>query len=132
MVAAWRSKSKADAVPLTRLQSHALRLLASGRTPNSYVAGGVALNREAEADSRVLTAAGLKLFWMKLQVGRRQAEVEGLGETMQLEWVAAATSASSRRNRTTYLVMCSIPWTSPRTKRPPPPTGGSPATSWIW
>jgi hypothetical protein len=109
MAAAWRNRSRADAVPLTKLQSHALRLLAAGRSPDSYVAGGVALNREgprfsgdvdifqdseerlasaADADSRVLTVAGLKLSWRKTQVGRRQGEVEGLGENMQLEWVA--------------------------------------------
>jgi hypothetical protein len=96
-------------VPLTKLQSHALRLLAAGRSPDSYVAGGVALNRQgprysgdidifqdseerlaaaADADSRVLTAAGLTLSWRKVQVGGRQAEVEGLSETTQLEWVA--------------------------------------------
>jgi hypothetical protein len=75
-------------VPLTKLRSHALRLLAAGRTRDSYVAGGVALNRAADGDSRVLSTAGLKLSWTKLQVGRRQAEVEGPGETMQLEWVA--------------------------------------------
>ena len=96
-------------MPLTKLQSHALRLLAAGRSPDSYVAGGVALNRQgprysgdidifqdseerlaaaADADSRVLTAAGLTLSWRKVQVGRRQAEVEGLSETTQLEWVA--------------------------------------------
>jgi hypothetical protein len=96
-------------VPLTKLQSHALRLLAAGRSPDSYVAGDVELNRDgprfssdidifqdseerlaaaADADARALTAAGLKLSFRKIQIGRRQAEVNGLGETTQLEWVA--------------------------------------------
>lgn len=35
-----------------------------------------------------MTAAGLKLTWRRVQVGRRLAEVEGLNETMQLEWLA--------------------------------------------
>lgn len=97
------------AVPLTKLQSHVLRVLAAGRSPDSYIAGGVAINREgprfsrdidifqdlenrlaaaAEADAKALREAGLKLLWRKNQSGKRQAEVEGLGETMQLEWVA--------------------------------------------
>lgn len=97
------------AVPLTKLQSHVLRVLAAGRSPDSYIAGGVAINRDgprfsgdidifqdsenrlaaaAEADAKALTGAGLKLSWGNIQSGKRQAEVDGLGETMQLEWVA--------------------------------------------
>jgi hypothetical protein len=96
-------------VPLTKLQSHVLRLLAAGRSPDSYIAGGVAINRDgprfsadidifqdsedrletaAEADAKALRAAGLSLSWEKIQSGKRQAEMHGLGETMQLEWVA--------------------------------------------
>jgi len=106
---AWRKASKDFAVPLTRLQTHALRTLAAQRSPDSYVAGGVALNRTgprfsrdidifqdseerlvtaAEADAAALVEAGLKLSWGKVQTGKRQAQIEGLGETMQLEWVA--------------------------------------------
>ncbi|HNR52032.1 MAG TPA: hypothetical protein PKI80_10655 [Deltaproteobacteria bacterium] len=43
---AWRNGSKSSAVPLTKLQSHALRILAAQRSPDSYIAGGVALNRD--------------------------------------------------------------------------------------
>lgn len=96
-------------MPLTKLQTHALRILAAQRSPDSYVAGGVALNRAgprfsgdidifqdseerlvtaAEADGAALVAAGLNLSWGKVQTGKRQARIEGLGETMQLEWVA--------------------------------------------
>ena len=96
-------------MPLTKLQSHVLRVLAAGRCPDSYIAGGVAINREgprfsgdidifqdsenrlaaaAEADAKALTEAGLKLSWGKIQAGKQQAVVDGLGETMQLEWVA--------------------------------------------
>jgi len=105
----WRNRSKDCAVPLTKLQSHVLRVLATGRSPDSYIAGGVAINREgprfsrdidifqdsetrlaeaAEADGRALTAAGLKLSWGKIQSGKREADVDGLGESIQLEWVA--------------------------------------------
>ncbi len=97
------------AVPLTKLQSHVLRVLAAGRSLDSYIAGGVAINREgprfsgdidifqdsedrlaaaAEADAGALAEAGLKLSWGRIQSGKRQTEVAGLGETMQLEWVA--------------------------------------------
>jgi len=96
-------------VPLTKLQSHVLRVIAAGRSPDSYIAGGVAINREgprfsgdidifqdsedrlaaaAEADAKALTGAGLKLSWGRIQSGKRQAEVDDLGETVQLEWVA--------------------------------------------
>ena len=42
----------------------------------------------AEADGTALVAAGLNLSWGKVQTGKRQAQIEGLGATMQLEWVA--------------------------------------------
>jgi hypothetical protein len=41
----WRRASKGFAVPLTKLQIHALRVLAAQRSPDSYVARGAALNR---------------------------------------------------------------------------------------
>ncbi len=95
-------------MPLTKLQEHALRLLASGRSIDSYIAGGVALNHEgprfsrdidifqdselrldsaSEADARLLTAAGLDLVWRRRQSGKREAQLQGLGETMRLEWI---------------------------------------------
>ncbi len=105
---AWRNRSKDSAVPLTSLQSYVLRALAAERSLDSYIAGGVALNREgprfsddidifqdtelrlesaAAADAKTLTKAGLKLAWKKVQTGKREAEVEGLGDRMRLEWV---------------------------------------------
>ena len=96
-------------MPLTKLQSFALRALAAQRSPDSYIAGGVALNRDgprfsrdidifqdseerlataAEADAATLVQVGLRLSWRKIQTGKRHAQVEGLDETMQLEWVA--------------------------------------------
>lgn len=95
-------------MPLTKLQSHVLRVLASERSPDSYIAGGVALNRNgprfsgdigifqdseqrletaAEADAKALLAAGLKVSWKKIVSGKREAQVEGLGDRMRLEWV---------------------------------------------
>ncbi len=95
-------------MPLTKLQSHVLRVLAAERSPDSYIAGGVAINREgprfsedidifqdteerleaaAKADATALAAAGLILFWKKIMTGKREAELEGLGDRMRLEWV---------------------------------------------
>jgi hypothetical protein len=95
-------------MPLTKLQSHVLRVLAAERSPDSYIAGGVAINREgprfsgdidifqdteqrleaaAQADAKALTAAGLKFTWKKIVTGKRDAEVGGLGDRMRLEWV---------------------------------------------
>src|ERR1700727_3158811 len=103
----WRKALKGFAVPLTKLQTHALRVLSAQRSPDSYIAGGVALNRAgprfsgdidifqdseerlmtaAEADGSALVEAGLKLSWGRVHTGKRQAQIEGLGETMQLEW----------------------------------------------
>jgi hypothetical protein len=102
------SRLKRLAVPLTKLQSHALRLLAAERSPDSYIAGGIAINREgprfsgdidifqdteqrleaaAQADAKALIDAGLKFTWKKIVTGKRDAEVEGLGDRMRLEWV---------------------------------------------
>jgi hypothetical protein len=95
-------------VPLTKLQSHVLRVLAAYRSPDSYIAGGVAINREgprfsadiyifqdseqrleaaAQADAQALNAAGLKFSWKKIMIGKREAELEGLDDRMRLEWV---------------------------------------------
>jgi hypothetical protein len=101
-----------SAVPLSNLQSRLLRLLASQRGPDSYVAGGVAINRDgprfsadidifhdgddrllaiAESDAAVIAGAGFKVTWLPGRgSGKRAVLVEGMGETTQLEWVADA------------------------------------------
>jgi hypothetical protein len=109
MDGAWQNRLKDSAVPLTKLQSEVLRVLAAERSPDSYIAGGVALNREgprisrdidifqdsrqrletaAEADAKALTGAGFKFSWRKIKDDKREAEVEGFGGSMALEWVA--------------------------------------------
>ena len=40
------SGSKSFAVPIGKFQSDVLRVLAAQRSPESYIAGGVAINRE--------------------------------------------------------------------------------------
>jgi hypothetical protein len=95
-------------MPLNKLQSHVLTILAAGRSPDSYIAGGIALNRQgprfsndidifqdseqrlesaARDDEKALIRAGLKLVWRKITGGKREAEVEGLGDRIRLEWV---------------------------------------------
>jgi hypothetical protein len=111
-------------VPLTRLQSELLRTLADQRSPDSHIAGGIALNRDGprfsgdidifhddqdrlfaigEHDGAVLTDAGFRVEWLPGRgTGKRTALVHGLAETTQLEWVAddspaLAVAAGPRR-----------------------------------
>ena len=99
-------------MPLGKLQSHLLRLLASQRSPDSYVAGGIAINRDgprfsadidifhdgddrlaaiADSDAALIAAAGFPVTWLSRQgTGKRALLVTGLGEQTRLEWVADA------------------------------------------
>jgi Nucleotidyl transferase AbiEii toxin, Type IV TA system len=100
-------------VPLSKFQSGVLRLLAAQRSPDSYIAGGIAINREGprfsgdidifhdsearldsavRADAAALAAAGYALAWPPQQrTGKREATVEKEGEAMLLEWVTDAS-----------------------------------------
>jgi hypothetical protein len=101
-------------VPLGKFQSEVLRVLAAQRSPDSYIAGGVAINREgprfsgdidifhdsearleaaAKADAAALTAAGYRVKWDRIREGKREAVIERQGEEMPLEW---ATDAAFR------------------------------------
>ncbi len=114
MDGAWRSGSKNSAVPIGRFQSEVLRVLAAQRSPDSYIAGGVAINRAgprfsgdidifhdsedrldiaAKADAAALAAAGYTVTPRRNCPGRREAVVQRDGESMQLEW---ATDAAFR------------------------------------
>lgn len=97
-------------MPLTRLQSRLLGCLAAHRSPESYVAGGIAINRDgprisadidifqddeqslhaiAETDGAILGAAGFDVTWSPGPGGgKRRALVGGDGEQTYLEWVA--------------------------------------------
>src|SRR5579863_10580097 len=84
--AIWRNRSSGRAVPLFKIQSEVLRLLAAHRDPESYVGGATPLNRDAprfslvidvfhdrqervvEAalnDAGVLEGAGYKVAWLR-------------------------------------------------------------------
>ncbi len=113
-MAAWtvgvsRSASKRFAVPISKFQSDVLRLLASQRSADSYIAGGIAINRHGprfsadidifhdsasrlvravEADERVLAAADYAIAWAPAQrTGKYEASIAKAGQQMQLEWV---------------------------------------------
>jgi hypothetical protein len=85
-----------------------LRTLAAQRSPDSCIAGGVAINRHgpryseytdifddsearlesaAEADIAALTAAGYHVTRRRERIGKREAVVARHGEAMPLEWV---------------------------------------------
>ena len=96
-------------MPLTKLQSYILRLIASHRSPESYVAGSTPLNRDAfrssddidvfhdreEAvakaalqDVSTLQEAGLRTSWLRQEPALYAAEIKDNNETTRLEWVA--------------------------------------------
>lgn len=96
-------------MPTTKIQAEVLRLLAAQRTPESFIAGGVPINRDgprfskdidifhdtvagaAEAalrDSAVLKAAGFEVVWERQVPGISTATVLRDGEGTKLEWVA--------------------------------------------
>jgi hypothetical protein len=98
-------------VPIGRFQSDVLRTLAAQRSPDSYIAGGVAINRDGprfsgdidifhdsearlesavKADTVALTAAGYEVTLERERTGKREAIVARLGEAMPLEWVTDA------------------------------------------
>jgi len=96
-------------MPLSRLQSQILRLLAAYRDPESYVAGSTPLNRgglrssddidifhdreervarAAGEDSAILQAEGLEVTWLRREPAIYTAEVRSGDERTHLEWVA--------------------------------------------
>jgi len=95
-------------VPLSKVQTDILRLLASHRDPESYVAGASALNRDAPrysgdidvfhsreeraaaaaaADAQTLEAAGYAVRWVRREPAIYTAEVTGPTGATHLEWL---------------------------------------------
>ena len=98
-------------MPLTGFQKEVALLLAAHRNPESHVAGGAVINRTdesyrysedldifhdvaesvavcAEADARVLEAAGYSFFWTLRQEGFFRAEVKRGQDALRLDWAA--------------------------------------------
>ncbi len=96
-------------MPLTKIQSEVLTLLASHRDPESYIAGGTPLNRDSQRysadidvfhdreervftaaleDVKALEAAGYTVRWLRQQPAICTVEVTMHGLGTRLEWVA--------------------------------------------
>jgi hypothetical protein len=96
-------------VPISKVQSAILNVIATSRSPDSYVGGGVPLNRRgprissdvdifhgreeevaaaAKADAALLTKAGYTVQWLRRQPGIHTAEVSSADGSTRLEWVA--------------------------------------------
>lgn len=96
-------------MPLSKLQSQILRLLAAHRDPESYVAGSTPLlrgtfrssddidifhdreervARAATEDCEILQAEGLEVTWVRREPAIYTAEIHGSNERTRLEWVA--------------------------------------------
>ena len=96
-------------MPISRLQSDILRLIAAKRDPESFVAGGVPINRSgprysadldifhdrqervaaaALADAATLKDAGFDVTWLRQQPATYAASVRRGSEETKLEWVA--------------------------------------------
>ncbi len=95
-------------MPLSKAQTGVLRLIAAHRNPDSYVAGGAALNRAAprysgdidvfhsreervafaaDADAKTLESAGYRVQWIRRLPAVYTAEVSGPPGATHLEWV---------------------------------------------
>lgn len=95
-------------MPLSKIQTEILRIIAQHRDPQSYVAGATPLNREmarfsqdidlfndreerveiaAETDAAALRAAGYQVSWVRRLSAIFTAAVEKGGEVTRLEWV---------------------------------------------
>jgi hypothetical protein len=97
-------------VPLSKIQSDVLQLLAAHRDPESYVAGSTPLNRDpgtprysgdvdifhdreervaqaAEQDGALLRAHGYSLQWLRREPAIYTVLAEHSGQSTRLEWV---------------------------------------------
>ena len=81
-------------MPLSKIQTEILHLLASQRDPESYVAGATPLNREGQVaiaamdDIQVMEAAGFEVKMLRQMPAIYTAEVTRQGTGTLLEWVA--------------------------------------------
>lgn len=96
-------------MPISRFQARVLAVIAKARNPESFVAGGLPLNRSgprlsddidlfhdseaaaaasAETDAKLLNDAGYAVRWLRRRGGIYSAEVSQGDEATKLEWVA--------------------------------------------
>lgn len=100
-------------MPLTPIQREILRTLAKNRSPESFLAGGTAINLlpdsprysqdidifhdlvesvklSAETDAATLTAAGFSLKWQLTEIGFHRAMAERAADSTKIEWTKDA------------------------------------------
>lgn len=96
-------------MPLTKIQTDVLELLASQRDPESYVAGSIPLNRQSQRyssdidifhdreervtaaaanDAALLEAHGYVIRWLRRGAAIQSASISRDGSRTKLEWVA--------------------------------------------
>ena len=105
MPGGWRKRSSGPAVPLSKIQTDILRLLASHRDPESYVAGATPLNRDAPRFS-----ADIDIFHDRQErvTSAAMADMKTLQEadyevTLLRELPSICTAKVARRNASTHL-----------------------------
>jgi hypothetical protein len=138
-------------VPLSKIQTDILRLLAAHRDPESYVAGSTPLNRDAprysgdidvfhdreervaqvaQADAALLQEHGYVLDWQRREPGLYALLASRGGETTKLEWAADSDYRFFPTLADDTFGMSYTPSTSPRTKWARRMDGGNHATLW--
>lgn len=116
-------------MPLSKIQIDVLRLLASRRDPESYVAGATPLNRggvrysadidvfhdreervaaAALSDAETLAAAGYNVSWLRQLPLVYAAAISQGDSSTGLEWVVDSDYRFSRRCGMKYSAMCCI------------------------
>ena len=96
-------------MPISKFQSDILKLIAHSRDPESFVAGGLPLNRTgpryskdvdifhdreervkeaAQTDADILEQAGYAVRWLRQFSAIHSAEISKDGESTKLEWVS--------------------------------------------
>ena len=104
----WLRESNEPAVPLSKIQTDILHLLAAHRDPESYVAGSTPLNlnsprfssdidvfhdkserasKAAAEDTALLQKHGYEVKWVRQELSIHTAFLSKGGEATKLEWV---------------------------------------------
>ncbi|MDF0650019.1 MAG: hypothetical protein P0121_00930 [Nitrospira sp.] len=139
-------------MPLSRIQSDILRLIAAHRDPESYIAGSTPLNvdaprysgdidvfhdredrvaRAAQTDAAVLEQHGYALEWIRREPTMYAVLAAREQATTRLEWVVDSEFGFFRRCAMTRSGTSCTRSTSPPIKSPPLMAVGSRVTWWI-
>jgi hypothetical protein len=98
-------------MPITPFQAEVLKVIARNRNPDSYLAGGIVINRDSasarfsndidifhataqavatstDADAEALKASGFTVTFLRREETFQQADISRDGETVRLDWAA--------------------------------------------